>query len=193
MVSPLQLRWVKGECVFRCNLPPGLLAEWLGFFLCATVVTWGWNRHRIRGINSPFNNPPPWLAWLLPLASAFPLPDVCQTLPATHQSHQLNQCCIQQLTLLPSAVWRQVYYWSNPVSAFTAFSVCTLLFDTASSVCLLLFDVRYITDQTLFYIHCLRCLHSAVWRQVYYWSNPVSAFTASSVCLLLFDVKYITD
>ena len=27
MVSPLGLHWVKGVCVFRCNLPPALLAE----------------------------------------------------------------------------------------------------------------------------------------------------------------------
>ena len=32
--SPLQLCWVKGVCVFRCNLPPALLAERLGFFTC---------------------------------------------------------------------------------------------------------------------------------------------------------------
>ena len=29
---PLRLRWVKG--VFRCNLPPALLAEWPGSFTC---------------------------------------------------------------------------------------------------------------------------------------------------------------
>ena len=33
-VSPLQLRWVKGVCVFRCNLPPALLTEWPGSFTC---------------------------------------------------------------------------------------------------------------------------------------------------------------
>ena len=27
-VSPLRLRWVKGVCVFRCNLPLALLVEW---------------------------------------------------------------------------------------------------------------------------------------------------------------------
>ena len=27
IVSSLRLRWVKGVCVFRCNLPPALLAE----------------------------------------------------------------------------------------------------------------------------------------------------------------------
>ena len=31
-VSQLWLRWVKGVCVFRCNLPPALLAEWPGSF-----------------------------------------------------------------------------------------------------------------------------------------------------------------
>ena len=34
IVSPLRLRWVKGVCVFRCNLPPALLAEWSGYFTC---------------------------------------------------------------------------------------------------------------------------------------------------------------
>ena len=34
MVSPLWLRWVKGACVFRCKLPPALLAEWSGSFRC---------------------------------------------------------------------------------------------------------------------------------------------------------------
>ena len=34
IVSPLRLRWVKGVCVFRCNLPPALLAEGLRSFTC---------------------------------------------------------------------------------------------------------------------------------------------------------------
>ena len=34
IVSPLRLRWVKGVCVFRCNLPPALLADWPGSFTC---------------------------------------------------------------------------------------------------------------------------------------------------------------
>ena len=34
IVSPLRLRWVKGVCVFRCNLPPALLEEWRGSFAC---------------------------------------------------------------------------------------------------------------------------------------------------------------
>ena len=33
-VSPLRLRWVKGACKFRCNLPPALLAERPGSFTC---------------------------------------------------------------------------------------------------------------------------------------------------------------
>ena len=32
--SPLQLCWVKGVCVFRCNVPPALLAERTGSFMC---------------------------------------------------------------------------------------------------------------------------------------------------------------
>ena len=34
IVSPLRLHWVKSACVFRCNLPPALLAEWPGSFTC---------------------------------------------------------------------------------------------------------------------------------------------------------------
>ena len=33
IVSPLWLHWVKGVCVFRCNLPSALFAEWSGFLL----------------------------------------------------------------------------------------------------------------------------------------------------------------
>ena len=32
IVSPLRLRWVRGVCVFRGNLPPTTLAEWPGSF-----------------------------------------------------------------------------------------------------------------------------------------------------------------
>ena len=34
IVSPLRLNWVKGVCLLRCNLPPALLAEWPGSFMC---------------------------------------------------------------------------------------------------------------------------------------------------------------
>ena len=34
IVSPFQLHWVKGACMFRCGLPPALLAEWLVSFMC---------------------------------------------------------------------------------------------------------------------------------------------------------------
>ena len=34
IVSPLRLCCVKGVCVFRCNLPPALLAERPGSFTC---------------------------------------------------------------------------------------------------------------------------------------------------------------
>ena len=34
MVSPLLLRWVKDVGVFRCNLPPTLMAEGPGSFTC---------------------------------------------------------------------------------------------------------------------------------------------------------------
>ena len=47
LVSPLRLRWVKGVCVFRCNLPLALLAEWPGSFKCHcgnTGVEWKPNK-----------------------------------------------------------------------------------------------------------------------------------------------------
>ena len=34
IVSPLRLRWVNGACVFRCTLPPALLAKCSGPFTC---------------------------------------------------------------------------------------------------------------------------------------------------------------
>ena len=34
IVSLHRLPWVKIVCVFRCNLPPALLAEWPGSFTC---------------------------------------------------------------------------------------------------------------------------------------------------------------
>ena len=37
---------VKGVCVFRCNLPTALLAEWPGSFTCHCGNT-GWNGHPI--------------------------------------------------------------------------------------------------------------------------------------------------
>ena len=32
--QPLRLHWIKGACMFRCNLPPALLAEWPRSFMC---------------------------------------------------------------------------------------------------------------------------------------------------------------
>ena len=34
IVTPLRLCWVKDVCLFRCNLPPALLAKWPGSFTC---------------------------------------------------------------------------------------------------------------------------------------------------------------
>ena len=34
IVIPFWLQLVKGVCMVRCNLPPTLLAEWLGSFMC---------------------------------------------------------------------------------------------------------------------------------------------------------------
>ena len=33
-LCPLRPRWIKAVCVFRCNLPSALLAEWPGSFTC---------------------------------------------------------------------------------------------------------------------------------------------------------------
>ena len=41
IVSPLWLCWVKGVCMFRCNLPPAFLAEWPGHFTCNCGNTYG--------------------------------------------------------------------------------------------------------------------------------------------------------
>ena len=38
---------MKGVCVFRCNLPPALLAEWPGSFMCH-CNNMGWNGHQIK-------------------------------------------------------------------------------------------------------------------------------------------------
>ena len=46
IVSPIQLHRVKGICMFKCNLPPALLAEWPGSFICRcgnTGVEWAPN------------------------------------------------------------------------------------------------------------------------------------------------------
>ena len=34
IISPLLLCWIKGVCMFRCNLPLVLLAQWPGSFMC---------------------------------------------------------------------------------------------------------------------------------------------------------------
>ena len=47
IISPLRLCWVQGVCMFRRHLPPALLAEWLGPFMCHCSNT-GWNGHQIR-------------------------------------------------------------------------------------------------------------------------------------------------
>ena len=48
IVSPIQLWWVNGVCMLRCNLPPALLAEWPGSFTCHCSNGGGGNRHGIR-------------------------------------------------------------------------------------------------------------------------------------------------
>ena len=47
IVSRLQLYRVKDVCMFRCNLPPAILAKWPGSFTCL-CSNMGWNGHRIR-------------------------------------------------------------------------------------------------------------------------------------------------
>ena len=49
--SPLWLRWVKGVCVSRCNLPPALLAEWPGSFTRQ-------NKESAHAVNSGEENSP---------------------------------------------------------------------------------------------------------------------------------------
>ena len=41
IISPLHLCWVKGVCVFRCNLPPAFFTEWPGSFSCHCGNTGG--------------------------------------------------------------------------------------------------------------------------------------------------------
>ena len=51
LVSPLRLLWVKGVCVFRCNLPTALSAEWPRSFTCHcgnTGVEWTPNKSKHR-------------------------------------------------------------------------------------------------------------------------------------------------
>ena len=48
MVSPLRLCWVKGVCVFRCNLLPAFLAELQGSFMCYRMKI----RHMIFNVQS---------------------------------------------------------------------------------------------------------------------------------------------
>ena len=45
--QPFRLHWVKGVCMFRCNLPPALLAEWPGSFTC-DCSNRGWNGQQVR-------------------------------------------------------------------------------------------------------------------------------------------------
>ena len=50
IVSPLWLHWVKGVCLFRCNLPPTLLVEWLGSFTCHCSNT-GMERTKTKSVH----------------------------------------------------------------------------------------------------------------------------------------------
>ena len=63
IVSPLRLRWVKGGCVFRCNLhfwqnDRGLLH--------ATAITLGRNRHQQMSQHAKLTREKKILPWLLP-------------------------------------------------------------------------------------------------------------------------------
>ena len=55
IVSPLRLRWVKGVCVFRCNLLPAFFWQNDRGLLNATAVTRGLNGHRIRVSNKVYS------------------------------------------------------------------------------------------------------------------------------------------
>ena len=56
IVSPLRLCWVLGVCVFRCNQPPALLAEWLGSFTCKGGTDTEWET--AQKVNSGEENSP---------------------------------------------------------------------------------------------------------------------------------------
>ena len=58
--SPLQLRWVEGVCLFRCNLPHALLAKWPGSFTCHcsnTGVEQTSNKSQHRNLTGEENSP----------------------------------------------------------------------------------------------------------------------------------------
>ena len=65
IVSALRLCWVKGVCVFRCNLPPALLAEWLGSFTCHCSNT-GSERTLNKSQHRKLTLEKKILPWLLP-------------------------------------------------------------------------------------------------------------------------------
>ena len=61
IVSPHWLCWVKGVCVFRCNLPSALLAEWLGSFTCHwgnTGGEWTLTKSQLTKLNYGEENSP---------------------------------------------------------------------------------------------------------------------------------------
>ena len=64
IVSPLRLHWVKGVCLFRCNLPFALLAEWPGSFACHcgnTGVERTPNKNQHTKLTKEKKNSPPLL------------------------------------------------------------------------------------------------------------------------------------
>ena len=87
-VTSRKATYTKGVCVFSCNLPPALLAEWPGSFTCY-CSNMGWNRYRNKSQHRK-----------LTLEKKI-IPPLLQGLePATFQSWVSNHSC-RHLNLLP--------------------------------------------------------------------------------------------
>ena len=103
--SPLGFRWVKGVCVFRCNLPPVLLAEWPGSFTCHcsnTGVKWTPNKSAHK-VNSGEENSPTTPA-------AIRTCNLSITSPALYQQATPVHCLIQITQIIqPKRRWRTVW------------------------------------------------------------------------------------
>ena len=155
--------------MFSCNLPPALLAEWLGF-LHATVVTRGWNRYQNK---SQLRKSTLEKKILLLLQQGFE--------PATFQSQvwrsnsELSPLCGVLLTVqwcLRPALW----HVADCSVVFTArFVACCWLFSGVYGLlCGMLLTVQW-------------CLRPALWRV----ADCSVVFTACFVaCCWLFSGVY---
>ena len=108
--SPFRLLWVKGVCMFRCNLPPALLAEWPGSLTCHcgyTGVEQTPNKSQHTKLNSWEENSP--------------------TTPARIQTHNLS---IMSPVLLPTSCPRslcQNLFIKHKIWDFEFLSNCSIL------------------------------------------------------------------